>query len=97
MEKKTINLTKVKVQQVDGKEAEVDYSKDIASLTYNRTQDLETSIACQKMFLEGECPYSDKVKEEFVKTINTLSRIGIDGKPEPVGIIYKKALLDAIG
>jgi hypothetical protein len=94
--KRMINLKEVEVPNIDGTTVKIDVSKDVASITYNSTQDLEVVSACMDLFKNGECDYSDKVKEDLVKTVNNLVRM-VDGEAIPMGIVMKKAILDAIG
>lgn len=91
-----INLKEVQVPQIDGTTVKLDVSKDVASITYNSTQDLEVVDACLKLFNKGECEWSEKVKEDLAKTVNNLVRV-VDGESIPMGIVMKKAILDAIG
>lgn len=93
--KRMIDLTKVKWPHIDGTEEIIDMSKDVASVTYNRTQNLEIVSACIDLFKTGQCEYSDVMKEELTQTINNLERV-VDGGKMPLGIIYKKALLEAL-
>jgi len=94
--KRIINLKEVEVPNIDGTSVKIDVSKDVASITYNSTQDLEVVSACLELFKSGECEYSDKVKEDLTKTVNNLVRM-VDGEAIPMGIVMKKAILDAIG
>lgn len=94
--KKKINLKEVKVPMIDGTTTTIDVSKDVASITYNSTQDLEVVAACMDLFKTGECEWSEKVKEDLTKTVNNLVRV-IDGEGIPMGIVMKKAILEAIG
>ena len=94
--KKKINLKEVKVPMIDGTTTKIDVSKDVASITYNSTQDLEVVAACMDLFKTGECEWSEKVKEDLAKTVNNLVRV-IDGEGIPMGIVMKKAILEAIG
>ena len=94
--KKIIDLSKVKVQQVNGEFIEVDYSKDVASAAYNNTQDLETAAACLDLFKTGKCECSDNVKEQLINTVNNLGYVQ-NGQQIPLGIVFRKAILDAIG
>ena len=97
MEKKRmINLKEVEVPNIDGTSVKIDVSKDVASITYNSTQDLEVVSACLELFKNGQCAYTDKIKEDLVKTVNNLVRM-VDGEAIPMGIVMKKAILDAIG
>lgn len=94
--KKKINLKEVKVPKIDGTTTTIDVSKDVASFTYDSAQDLEVVAACMDLFKTGECDWSEKVKEDLTKTVNDLVRV-IDGKSVPMGIVMKKAILEAIG
>lgn len=95
-EKRMIDLSSVKVQNIDGSEVTMDFSKDIASITYNSTQDLEVVSACMDLFKTGKCEWSEKIKEDLSKTVTNLVRV-VDGEQIPLGIVLKKAILDAIG
>lgn len=89
--KRMINLKEVEVPAIDGTSVKINVSKDVASITYNSTQDLEVVDACLKL-----CEWSEKVKEDLVKTVNNLVRM-VDDEAIPMGIVMKKAILDAIG
>ena len=91
-----IDLSKVEVPQIDGTKGTIDVAKDVASITYNQTQDLEVVSACMDLFKTGRCEWSEKIKEDLVKTVNSLMRV-VDGQQVPMGIVLKKAILDAIG
>ena len=95
-EKKMIDLTKVSIPQIDGSVIVRDFSKEIASVTYNQTQDLEVVHACFKLFEDGKCAWSEKVKAEFVNTAMGLCTI-IGDQQIPFGIVIKQAIVDAIG
>lgn len=95
-ERRMIDLSKVRVQQVNGEFTVIDYSKDVASATYNNTQDLETAAACLELFKTGKCPYSENVKEHMTTAVNALG-YNRDGVFIPMGIVFKKAILDAMG
>ena len=94
--KKFIDLSKVKVQQVNGEFIEVDYSKDVAAAAYNNTQDIETATACIDLFKTGKCEYSDSIREQLINTVNNLGFVQ-NGQHIPLGIVFKKAILEAIG
>lgn len=94
---KIINLREVKVPNIDGSFSTIDVSKDIASITYNTTQDkIEVVAACLDLFKTGQCKWSEKVKEDLTKTVNNLVRM-VDGEAVPMGIVMKDAILEAIG
>ena len=92
-----IDLAHVQVPRIDGTFEEMDVSKEIAGLTYNMTQDeIEVVSACLDLFKTGQCKWSEKVKEDLYKTVNNLVRM-VDGEAVPVGIVLKRAILNAIG
>lgn len=94
--KKIIDLSKVEVPQIDGSKITMDVAKDVASITYNSTQDLEVVSACLELFKTGKCEWSEKVKIDLIKTVNNLVRV-VGKEQIPMGIVMKKAILDAIG
>lgn len=95
-EKKMIDLSNVQVPNIDGTYGTLNVAKDVASLTYSSTQDLEVVSACMDLFKNGKCEWSEKVKEDLIKTVNSLVRV-VEGEQIPFGIVIKKAIIDAIG
>jgi hypothetical protein len=94
--KKMIDLSNVQVPNIDGTFGTLDVAKDVASLTYNSTQNLEVVSACMDLFKTGKCEWTEKVKEDLTKTVNNLVRV-VEGEQIPFGIVIKKAIIDAIG
>ena len=94
--KKFIDLSKVEVKNIDGTISTVNVSKDVASITYNATQDLEVVAACVDLFKTGKCEWSQKVKDDLTKTVNALVKV-VDGEQIPIGVVFKNAILEAIG
>ena len=95
-ERKMIDLSNVQVPNIDGTFSPLNVAKDVASLTYNSTQDLEVVSACMDLFKNGKCEWSEKVKEDLIKTVNNLVNV-VNGEQIPMGIVIKKAIIDAIG
>lgn len=96
-EVRTIDLSKVRVTNIDGTFAEIDCAKDVASVTYRRTDSLAVASACMELFKTGKCEWSEEVANELKDTASQLARVTADGQLESVGIIFKKAIIDAIG
>lgn len=94
--KKMIDLSNVQVPNIDGTFGTLNVAKDVASLTYNSTQNLEVVSACMDLFKTGKCEWTEKVKEDLTKTVNNLVRV-VEGEQIPFGIVIKKAIIDAIG
>ena len=94
-EKKMIDLSKVKVPNIDGTESTMDVAKDVAGLTYGRTQNLETVSACLDLFKTGRCEWSETVRDDLSLTVNSLCRV-INGEQIPMGIVVKNAILEAL-
>lgn len=70
--KKMIDLTKVKVVNVDGSEQFIDVSKDIASQYYQRAQNVEEAAACMDLFKNGKCEYSDNIKDGIIRLFDQI-------------------------
>ena len=68
--KKFVDLTKVKIVNVDGSEQENDYSKIIAGHLYNNAQNVEQASAAMELFKTGKCEYSDEIKESILNVLD---------------------------
>lgn len=94
-EKKMIDFTKCKVEQIDGTFTEEDLSKiakDIANIVFQNTNELSVYVACQDVFKTGKCDWSEKIEEGFRGVIESLL---IENRP--ASILLKNALLSALG
>lgn len=96
-EVRIINLANVKVTNIDGSIAELDVAKDVASIVYKKTDSLAVASACMDLFKNGKCEWSEEVANELKETVSQLARATSDGQLESVGIVIKKAILEAIG
>lgn len=92
-----IDLSAIKVMSIDGSVNEMDWSKHIASIVYQKTDNLAVVSACLELFKTGKCEWSEEVANELKNTAMQLARVTGDGQLESVGIIVKKAIVDAIG
>ena len=86
-EKRMIDLSKVKVVAVDGKETFADLSKELASAYYLKAQSLEEASACMDLFKNGKCEYSDAIKNGFIRVMDELQ----------TGWAVRQGVLEAIG
>lgn len=93
---KVIDLSAIKVKNIDGSVIEMDWAKDIASIVYQKTDSLVVVNACLDLFKTGKCEYNDEVANELKDTVMQLARVR-NGEAESVGIIIKQAILEAIG
>ena len=68
--KKFVDLTKVKIINVDGSVQENDYSKIIAGHLYNNAQNVEQATAAMELFKTGKCEYSNEIKESILNVLD---------------------------
>ena len=93
-EKKMIDFTKCKVEQIDGTFTEEDLSgiaKDIANMVFKGANELSVYNACIDIYKTGKCEWEQKVVDAFKYIIDNLLIGG-----EPASIVLKKALLLAM-
>jgi len=85
--KRMIDLTSVKVKEIDGQVSTIDMSKDISRNLYGQAQSLEVVTGCLDLFKTGKCEHS----EEMVSAITML----LDAMQ--TGYVMRSAILEAIG
>lgn len=93
-EKKMIDFTKCKVEQIDGTFTEEDLSKiakDVAKLVFPQASELAVYNACMLIYNTGKCDYEEVIAEAFASVIDHLL-IG----EAPASIVLKKALHSAL-
>lgn len=68
--KQLIDITKLKVEWIDGTTKELDFAKDLAQVIFNKTQDIKEHTFAIDLYRTGKVELTKANKEIVMKYVN---------------------------